>query len=144
MSDLEARIVRALERHPEVLVAYLFGSRARGTDRRGSDVDVAVLLREDDDARADAEALDRRLALIADLSAATGTDGVDVVVLNEAPVALAYRVLRDGRLLVSRDDRARIEHWVRTVDRYIDMAPFRRVQEEGLRHRLREGRFGRS
>jgi hypothetical protein len=29
------------------------------------------------------------------------------------------------------------------VDRYLDMEPFRRVQADGLRHRIEEGRFGR-
>lgn len=137
VTNVEDRIGEVLQRHPDVLVAYLFGSTARGTARPRSDIDVAVLLRED------GSVLERRLALMADLAEAMGTNRVDVVVLNEAPVALAYRVLRDGRLLLSRDERARIEHRVTTVDRYIDMEPFRRVQEEGLRHRLREGRFGR-
>jgi uncharacterized protein len=77
-----------------------------------------------------------------ELSAALGS-GVDVVVLNTAPVAVGYRVLRDGRLLVNRDDRARIRHWVRTVDRYLDMEPLRRLFAEGLGRRLKEDRFGR-
>jgi hypothetical protein len=78
------------------------------------------------------------------LAAALGSDDVDVVVLNTAPVVLGYRVLRDGLLLLSRDDRARVEHWVRTVDRYIDMEPFRKTLSEGTRHRIVEGRIGRS
>jgi len=137
MQDVAQGIERALRRHTDVVVAYLFGSRARGTSGPLSDIDVAVLL------RGDGHALERRLALMADLAEVSGRERVDVVILNEAPVALAYRVLRDGRLLFSRDERARIEHRVRTVDRYLDMEPFRRVQEQGLRDRLREGRFGR-
>ncbi len=65
------------------------------------------------------------------------------MILNDAPVALAYRVLRDGVLLVCRDEPARVEHRVRTVDRYPDTAPLRRVLDEGLRRRVMEGRFGR-
>lgn len=126
--DLAARLAA----EPDVLVAYLFGSRARGTARPGSDVDVAVLLAEEADVAA------RQL----ELTAALG-DGVDVVILNRAPVALGYRVLRDGVLLVRRDERARVEHWARTVDRYLDTAPLRRTLDAGLRHRLQEHRFGR-
>ncbi len=58
-------------------------------------------------------------------------------------MALAYRVLREGRVLLCRDEEARIEHWVRTVVRYLDMEPFFRTLEEGVRHRILEGRFGR-
>jgi hypothetical protein len=42
------------------------------------------------------------------------SDRVDVVLLNEGPPTLACRVLRDGRLLLSKDEPARLDHWVRT------------------------------
>lgn len=126
-----AELAARLGSEPDVIVAYLFGSRARGTARPTSDIDVAVLL------NADADTHWRRLELGARLG-----DTVDLVVLNDAPVALAYRVLRDGILLVSNDERARIRHWTRTVDRYLDTAPLRRALAAGTRHRLEEGRFG--
>ncbi|MDP9342554.1 MAG: nucleotidyltransferase domain-containing protein [Actinomycetota bacterium] len=138
MDDPESRIRSVLERHEDVLAAYLFGSVARGTAAPLSDVDVAVLLRED------GNLVHRQRDLITDLSRELRRDDVDVIVLNTCPVALGYRVLRDGRVLVSRDEKARVDHWVRTVDRYIDMAPLRRALDEGLHHRLEEGRFGRS
>ncbi len=46
---LEEELRAALRRHPRVLVAYLFGSTARGRAGPLSDVDVAVLLAEDGD-----------------------------------------------------------------------------------------------
>ncbi|MDN5751095.1 MAG: nucleotidyltransferase domain-containing protein, partial [Pseudonocardia sp.] len=121
---------------PAVVVGYLFGSRAAGRPRADSDVDVAVLLRDDDH-----EAL---LGLVADLSHALAPLHVDLVDLRTAPDALAYRVLQTGTLVVSRDEGARRSHWVRVVDRYLDMAPARRMLADGTRRRLREGRFGRS
>lgn len=133
--ELRCRLRDCLARELDVLVVYLFGSRARGTPGALSDVDVAVLL--------DGEATpDRRLQLIDTLSRAVVPDTVDVVVLNDAPVALAYRVIRDGQLLIDQDARARVRHWAETVDRYLDMAPMRQQLAEGLRHRLEEGRFG--
>lgn len=134
--ELRRRLRDCLAREPDVLVAYLFGSRARETPQALSDVDVAVLLDGD-------VTPDRRLQLIDTLSRAAAPDTADVVVLNDAPVALAYRVVRDGQLLVDRDPRARVRHWAGTVDRYLDMAPMRQQLAEGLRHRLEEGRFGR-
>ena len=100
-------------------------------------MDVAVLLGED------ADHGHRRLELITAVADVVGLDAADVVLLNQAPVALGYRVLRDGHLLLSRDDRARVRYYVRTVDRYPDMAPMRRTLEAGMRHRMAEGRFGR-
>ena len=48
-----------------------------------------------------------------------------------------------GVVLVNRDDHARVRHCVRTVDRYLDSEPLRRVLADGLRKRLEEDRFGR-
>ncbi|QBI19723.1 nucleotidyltransferase domain-containing protein [Egibacter rhizosphaerae] len=135
-SDLADALAARLQREPDVLVAYLFGSWARGEGGAVSDVDVAVLLGA-------SPTLARYAALTAAVGEVTGSERADVVVLDDAPIPLAYRVLRDGRLLFSRDEGARVRHWVRTVDRYLDMAPLRAVLQEGTRRRLKEGRFGR-
>jgi predicted nucleotidyltransferase len=134
--SLHQALAARLGTEPDVLVAYLFGSQARGTATALSDVDVAVLL-------APGWSFDRHLELIDGVAGVVGSNRADVVVLNDAPVALAYRVISDGRPLVVHDEGARVRHWVETVDRYLDMAPLRRTMEEGLRHRLEEGRFGR-
>lgn len=137
-SDLLERLARRLQREPDVLAAYLFGSAARGTAGPLSDLDIAVLLSDG------ADTAGRQLDLIAGIGETARSESVDVVILNDAPVMLAYRVLRDGRLIFCRDETARTAHWARTVDRYLDMEPLRRTMAEGLRHRLEEGRFGRS
>lgn len=133
---LSEALAARLAGEADVLVAYLFGSQARGTPTALSDVDVAVLL-------APGWSFDRHLELIDVIGEVVSPARADVVVLNNAPVALGYRVLRDGRPLVVNDESARVRHWVETVDRYLDMAPLRRTLERGLRHRLEEGRFGR-
>lgn len=134
--DTVERLRSALAADPDVVVAHLFGSFGRGRAGPLSDVDVAVLFRDGADEGAKAR-------VSADIASAVSPIRADVVVLNDAPVALAYRVVRDGQILLSRDEHARIDFWVRTVDRYLDMAPARRILEDGLRHRLRERRFGR-
>ncbi|MDQ3353190.1 MAG: nucleotidyltransferase domain-containing protein [Actinomycetota bacterium] len=110
--ELAGRLRECLVERPEVVVAYLFGSWARGTQTALSDIDVAVLLAPVADLRA------TTMELAADLSGVTGRARLDLVVLNDAPLALAYRVLRDGQLLACRDEVARVRHWAATVDRY--------------------------
>ncbi|MGH2706187.1 MAG: type VII toxin-antitoxin system MntA family adenylyltransferase antitoxin [Actinomycetota bacterium] len=134
---LTFRLADRLRTERDVLVAYLFGSAARGRSGSLSDVDVAVLFAEG------ASFGTRHLELIDAVTEVVGSERADVVVLNEAPAALAYRVLKHGRAIVVRDERARLDHWCRTVETYLDMEPIRRRIEEGLRHRLQEGRFGR-
>lgn len=136
--DLVRSLRERLEPESDIQFAYLFGSSARGSDGPLSDVDIAVMVVDGKDLPK------RHLDLIASVAGVVGSERTDVVILNTAPPVLGYRVLREGVLLFSRDEPARIEHWVRTVDRYLDMEPFRRTLAEGLKHRLEEGRFGRS
>ncbi|HSL84349.1 MAG TPA: nucleotidyltransferase domain-containing protein [Thermoanaerobaculia bacterium] len=68
--QLVASIRPVLARHPEIRLALLFGSRARGVAGPAADLDLAVEVVR-------GEELDR-LGLMAELSSATGLD-VDVV-----------------------------------------------------------------
>ena len=106
------------ERSGGVVAAYLFGSRARGTARKGSDVDLGVLF---------AESLPTSLhgppSRIADaLERELGAE-VQVVVLNTAPPDLVHRVLRDGVLVHESDRSARIRFEVARRREYLDLLP---------------------
>jgi hypothetical protein len=120
----------------DVVLAYLFGSYARGQASSLSDVDVAVLLDErlNDDAR-----FNKRLQIITDLVGLLQTDNVDVVILNEVSLALGYRVLRDGLLLYSANEDKRIMYTAETVTRYLDFEPVLKRHERAIFERARQG-----
>ncbi len=103
-------------------VAYLFGSRARGTSGVRSDVDVGVLYPEAPPPTFEG----LPLALEADLENRFGLP-VEVVVLNRAPVDLRHRVLRDGILVLDRNPSLRIRFEVQTRNEYFDLEPILKV-----------------
>lgn len=141
--DFDDRLQRLAQRFAAdaaVAAAYLYGSRARGDARPGSDVDLAVVL---DAKLSPAERWRRRLALLEAAAAELGSDAVDLVILEEAPAPLAHRVIRDGRLLVDTDPRRRVAVVEDVFRRYLDEAPLRRALDEALRARIAEGRFAR-
>jgi len=72
-----------------VVAAYVFGSRATGTHRGTSDLDVAVLLDR-------GLGLLERERLVARLADALGVPDVDLVVLDEAPLELRGQVAERG------------------------------------------------
>ncbi len=119
-----------------VMLAYLFGSRARGTSGPLSDVDVAVLLRgaPDEDLM-----FDMRLEIIGGLMGILHINDVDVVILNQMPLALRFRVLRDGVLLYCRDRQAMIEFTARTVSEYLDFKPVLERHERAILEKARKG-----
>lgn len=96
ISERLDRLKPLLERDQHVVFAYLFGGLARGAQRPLSDVDIAVYL---DDACNRAE---EKLELIGTASDALGTDEIDLLILNDAPVSLVGRILKNRRLIVDR------------------------------------------
>jgi hypothetical protein len=118
-ADVARGVARASAHESRIVAAYVFGSVARGTATSLSDIDVALMLTP---GSAPADVCGR----VADeLSRQFGTDRVDVVSLDHAPAPLAYRVIREGRLVVCRDA-ARIERFVAdTVLHYLDFQPLR-------------------
>lgn len=106
------------ERAPDAVCAWLFGSRARGSARPDSDVDVAVLFAADPEPTLAGQPY----ALEADLGDATGLE-VQVVAANTAPAELIHHILRDGILLLDRDPHRRISFEVRRRNEYFDLLP---------------------
>jgi len=108
---------RLLQDDPRIAFALVFGSRARGSSHAGSDLDLAIGLAPG--TTLDALALGH---LISRLEAAAGRT-VDLVLLDEAPPGLAYRVFRDGRPLVVKDRAALSRRLARAVLEYLDFKP---------------------
>ena len=132
-TELEIRLAAVLRDHPEIVVAYLFGSRARGAPRKDSDVDVAVIF----DAGTDAEArFQLRCRLSTSLASAAGVHRADIVDFEAAAPLLAHEIIRDGRLLFSRDEERRVRVVARQAMRYIDTGPMRRTLDEATSRRL--------
>jgi hypothetical protein len=116
--DVEA-MAACLARQPDIVVAYLFGSTARGQTDALSDVDVAVLF----DAQLEVEEMvERQLRLMVDLEEYTDRE-VQVVALNRASPLLAYQVVRHGIQLYEHSRAERIDFEVYTRKVYFDLKP---------------------
>jgi hypothetical protein len=115
--DLTA-LRRYLEGRDEVVVAYLFGSHARGEADARSDVDIALLLRPDlPDVFRLKPRLDTKIGDVLD------SDEVDVLFLNDAPLPLRAEVVRTGQIIVSKDEEVRVEFEARTMSAWWDFQP---------------------
>ncbi len=107
----------ALESDRRIAYALVFGSRVRGTDHAQSDVDVAIGFIAGQ--RLDALQIGE---LIATIEAAVGRP-TDVILLDDAPPGLAYRVFRDGSVVMVRDETALKARLARAVLEYLDFRP---------------------
>jgi len=113
------RVARAS--HPEVRLAILFGSTARGTDRETSDVDVAVLGRDLDS-----------LGLSRDLSRAVRRE-VQLVDLDAVGYPMLQAIVRDG-VVVAEHERGCAARWRSRalIDLDNDRAWFERMRDSYL------------
>lgn len=99
MTGIEA-LKNIFKSHPDIKLAYLFGSRASGAEGPLSDYDFAVYFDLKDKGRMS----DIRFELLDQLSRELKTDDVDLVVLNltESP-ELKYNIIKEGRLIFEEE-----------------------------------------
>ena len=115
------KIIKVLEKEPEILFAYIFGSYAKGTQKDGSDIDVAIYLR--DESILEKEPLYPSRITINIERALSEKRTVDVRVLNGSTLRFRSQVLRYGKLLHSKDEKKRIEFETSSLDQYYDFKP---------------------
>ncbi|ORA78804.1 nucleotidyltransferase domain-containing protein [Mycobacterium malmoense] len=127
MDEYDRRIAEAiqvLQRHGAVF-AYLHGSRAAGRAGPDSDIDIAAYF--------DGKPPESFEVLL--------PSGIDLVVLNRAPLELAGRVALHGKLLFERDAAVRVVWEATTRKIYFDELPrMNRAHREFAEAVLRRGR----
>ncbi len=102
-------------KRPGVMAVFLFGSYGTEYQTEHSDIDFAVLSDPCLDIGAEAEVL-------VGLTDILGTDRVDLVNLNKAPLNLQFRVVQTGRIIYEKDYITTCDFIERVADRYQDYA----------------------
>lgn len=121
--------VHEVLREAKIVVAYLFGSRARGEAREGSDVDIAVLAGRTMGLMEQEILRDR---LIREM----GVPDVDLLVLDDASLQIRGRVVQEGRPIFSADEPARVAFEVRTRAEYLDFLPVLTAHTKRVLHQV--------
>ena len=116
MDALIAKIEQVLAGETDVVLAYLFGSRATGLFTSFSDVDVGVILKDG----TTGYYLDRERELSVALMLKLGMDPVDVTILNAAGPELRYKVISDGKPIFCREEKERVRFEEQTMLDYFD------------------------
>jgi len=143
---LRQAILDNLAHVPEVALVYLFGSQVEGHVGPLSDYDLAVLVDRPESGP------DVRSRLAFELGRRIAATKIDIVLLNHAPIELAFAVISHGKLLYQLGDAQRIEYEARVMGLYFDYLPVLRSQRDDILrggeyeariHRYREA-FGRT
>jgi predicted nucleotidyltransferase len=132
INEILQKVEKVLEKHGEIIFAYLYGSLAKGEGRRSSDIDIGVFLKKDFKKDVFYEA---QLAL--EIEKEAKLEGVEVVVLNGKSLRFLNQVLRYGKLITSRNEKERIKFETFVTKSYIDFKPYYEEYD-----RLRAKRLG--
>lgn len=127
--DLLDRLRERAASLPEVRLAVLFGSMARGQGRKDSDVDLGLLLRP--------VSRRERLHVEAELARAAGRE-VDFIDLDEAPPLLRFEITRDGVVILEREAGLWARFKAKAMVDWWDWAPIARRIHKRMIQRLRE------
>jgi predicted nucleotidyltransferase len=84
------------------------------------DIDVAVYLKAADMK----EYIRKEEELTALLASKLHTDQIDLRILNGLPLVLRYSILKDGKLLFSRDELQRVDFETSVMIRFLDLKPY--------------------
>lgn len=122
----------ALARSQLVRLGVLFGSRAAGTARPGSDFDIGILPFDPD------LSLHAELGLAADLSSAVGAE-VDLVRLDQDDPLLGREVARNGICLFEESPGAFTAYRARALSTWLDFEETIAPHRERFLRRLATG-----
>ena len=123
---IKEAIREVLRKHEEISFAYLHGSFIKGDAFH--DIDVAVYLE-----RMPASVLEYELQMETELIMAVGRYIIDVRVLNTATLSFKYNVIKDGIILLVKNDDKRADFQETTIAAYLDFLPYRNIYlEESL------------
>jgi predicted nucleotidyltransferase len=119
-----------------IILAYLFGSTVRGDTGRLSDIDIGVLL---DERLSKKDRFDLELKLISEIATLIKKNKIDLIVLNEAPLLLAYNVIKD-RIILKSIETESVKFETKILSMYMDEKYYiKRHTEETLKRIAKAG-----
>ena len=139
MTDTDRRkLKRYFQGKGGVLIAYLFGSSAKGEAGIKSDLDIAVLF---SDKELQEGWLKPKIQIQTELYELLGRRDIDVVVLNGVASLLKHEVIKNGVILFEKDLDTRCDFEVQSEIEYLDFKPVQDLLTRSLIERIKEGKF---
>ncbi|MFP4052196.1 MAG: type VII toxin-antitoxin system MntA family adenylyltransferase antitoxin [Thermoplasmata archaeon] len=126
---LESKIVDMLSEEDIVQFAYLYGSFLKG---RFNDIDIGVYLKE---GVSEKDIIEFEISKEGELSRKLGYK-VDLRILNGRKIVFLHQVLKNGKLLMCRDEKIRVEFESKVYSEYLDIKYYLDQYNELRRKRI--------
>jgi uncharacterized protein len=122
--------------YPYIASAYLFGSHVSGKITPESDVDIAILLKEN--APKGRDLLHEEDYMAYQLGKTLGVKEIDLIDLNGKGLIFQHNVIRTGSVIYDDDPELRIKFESAVIIRFCDFEPtLRYIENNQLQSRIR-------
>jgi uncharacterized protein len=120
-----------------IKLAYLFGSRAKGTENSMSDVDIAIIFKN---SYSKMDLVIARGDIIEEGKAFFMLD-IDVVSLDDASITLKHEVIKNGIIIKDTTDAARAEFESITLREYFDFKYYSDIYNESMIKNIKDRKY---
>ncbi|MFC1496825.1 nucleotidyltransferase domain-containing protein [Candidatus Margulisiibacteriota bacterium] len=139
MTEKEIEKIKSIiKNQKDVILAYIYGSQAKGKARKNSDTDIAVLL---DEKKSPPTPYGRDVNLAGKIEKPTKLN-IDLRILNNSSPFFAFQVIKHGKVLYSADENRRVEFESRARCKYFDLKPMYKMFFRDMNNRIDRGEYG--
>lgn len=121
----DIKIKKIFSQENNILLACIFGSQLKDKIGPLSDYDFAVFLSQKPSFQFKYKLKNKLLNIL-------NTGQVDLVILNDAPVELKYKVIATGKIIFQKNSIIKTEFEADTLSRYFDYLPVLRAQKADI------------
>jgi len=108
-----------------ILLAYIFGSQLKGKTGPMSDYDFAVFLSHK-------PSFQFKYKLKNKLVNVLSSEQIDLVILNDAPIELKYKVIATGKIIYQKNLTIKVEFEANVLSQYFDYLPILKTQKKDI------------
>ena len=119
-----------LEKEKNILFAYLYGSFSKSVERKDSDIDIGIFVKDLSDTE---KYYPEKLAL--KIERMIGGE-IDIRILNDRDIIFLHQVLKYGKLLFSKNEKKRIKFETDVYKKYIDFVYYMEEYDRIRRRRI--------
>ena len=116
--------------YPQIAAVYLFGSYAKGNQKKKSDIDLAITGRDLNE--------ELKLSLLTDL-AKHGYCNVDLIFLDKVDLVTRYEAVYLNKIIYSTPGYDHGSFYSKIIRQYFDFYPFLEIQRAAYKNRLLNG-----
>jgi len=125
MFDKFNDIKKIFAEEKNILLTYIFGSQLTGKIGPQSDYDFAVFLSQKTSFPFKYKLKNKLLSIL-------DSKQVDLVILNDAPIELKYKIIATGKVIFQKSSAAKVEFEADTLSQYFDYLPVLRAQKKEI------------